>query len=124
MEGKDETRTEKKTNSHDFMRGNGSDARTGGIDSRAKILIKNVVTIVSSNEATDGKSHTLAEQTGRDVAKVAAGHTDYRTTRQYRSKLFALAKACLHLLYPLGIGIEIVERLRQETGHVDRIGTS
>ena len=26
MEGKDETRTEKKTNSHDFMRGNGSDA--------------------------------------------------------------------------------------------------
>ena len=53
----------------------------------------------------------MAEETGCDVTEVTARHTDYQLVGQA-------------LLLHAGVCIEIVECLRQETGHIDRVGRS
>ena len=53
----------------------------------------------------------MTEESGCDVTEVTARHTDYQLVGQT-------------LLLHAGVGIEIVECLRQEAGHIDRVGRS
>ena len=76
-----------------------------------QILEEDVVGIVGSDEALDGQPHLLAKECRTDIAKVARRHTHHELV-------------CQALLLHLRIGIEIVESLRQETCHIDRIGRS
>ena len=51
----------------------------------------------------------MTEESGCDVAEVAARHADNQLVSET-------------LLLHAGIGIEIIECLRQEAGYVDRVG--
>ena len=51
----------------------------------------------------------MTEESGCDVAEVAARHADDQLVGEA-------------LLLHAGIGVEIIESLRQEAGHVDRVG--
>ena len=53
----------------------------------------------------------MTEESGCDVTEVTARHTDYQLVGQT-------------LLLHAGVGVEIVECLRQEAGHIDRVGRS
>ena len=56
--------------------GNGSNAGMRCINARLQILEKDIIAIVGSDKAFYGKSHTLAEESGSDVAEIAAGYTN------------------------------------------------
>ena len=79
--------------------------------SRLQIIVEDVVGIVGCNETLHRQTHHLAEQSGRDVAEISARHAYHQ--------LVSLTE-----LLHLGIGVEIVKCLRQETGHIDGIGRS
>ena len=57
----------------------------------------------------DGQSHLMTEESGCDVAEVSAGHADHQLV-------------CQSLLLHACIGVEVVESLRQESCHIDRVG--
>ena len=76
---------------------------------RLQVFIEDVVGIVGSNESLDGQSHLVSEQCRADVAEVSAGYTHHQLVCQSQ---------CFHA----GIGIEVVESLRQKTCHVDAVG--
>ena len=88
--------------------GNGSDGRTGIILSGLQVLIEYVIAVVGRYKTLHRQTHALAEQTGRYIAKVTARHTYHHIIR-------------LTFFLQLCVGIEIIECLRQETGHVNRI---
>ena len=75
---------------------------------RLQVFEENVVGIIGSDESFDGESHRVSEQGRTDIAEVSAWHT-------YDEVI------CFSLLFHAGIGIEIVESLRQETRHVDAV---
>ena len=89
--------------------GNGSDAGTRRINARLQVLEENVIAVVGSDKAFHGQSHTLPEESGSDVTEVTAGYT--------HDGIVSLAGT-----FQLSIGIKVIERLRQETRHVDGIG--
>ena len=74
-----------------------------------QVFIEDVVGVVGSNEALDGQSHSVAEQCRADVAEIAAGHTHHEIVGFSQS-----LDSC--------VGVEVVERLRKEAGHVDGVG--
>ena len=84
----------------------------GMVFARLQILIKHIVGVVGSNESFHGESHALGDETCRDVAEVSAGRT--------KNELLVLSQ---QFLPELGVGVEIVECLGQETGHIDAVGT-
>ena len=76
-----------------------------------KVVVEDVVGIVGGNEALHGKPHLAAEEGRADVAEIARGHAHHQVVGQSQG---------LHA----GIGVEIIERLGQEAGHVDGVGRS
>ena len=74
-----------------------------------QVLVEDIVAVVGGNEALDGEPHTVGKESGTEVTEVAAGHTDDQPVG-------------LALTLHLGIGIEVVERLREEAGHIDGVG--
>ena len=74
-----------------------------------QVLIKYIVAIVGSNKTFDRQAHLLSKQAGCDVTKVSARYTNHCIIG-FSGTL------------QLGIGIEIIECLRQKTSHIDRIG--
>ena len=74
-----------------------------------QILVEDIVGIVGSNESLDGESHLVTKEGCADVAKVATWNAHHQ--------IVSLALS-LHSC----VSIEVIECLRQETGHVDTIG--
>ena len=74
-----------------------------------QIVIEYIVGIVCGNEAFDRKPHPVSEKSGGYIAEIAARHTDHELR-------------CLSESLHTGVGIEIIECLRQESGHIDRVG--
>ena len=72
-------------------------------------MIENIVPVIGRDEPLHWQSHPFGEQSRRQIAEIAARHAD-----DDRSRQAGLAQP--------GIGVEIVERLRQEARDVDRIG--
>ena len=81
------------------------------INARKQIVVEDVVGIVGCNKMLYWQSHALRKESGCDIAEVATWHTDSQVV-------------CFAQLLSLCIGIEIIECLRQEACHVDRIGRS
>ena len=90
--------------------GNGGNTGTRRINTRLQILEEDIIAVIGSDKAFHGKSHTLAEEAGSDVTEVTAGYT--------HDGIASLAGT-----FQLSIGIKVIECLRQETRHVDGIGT-
>ena len=88
--------------------GNGGNGRTGIVLSCLQILIENIILIVGGDKTADGQAHLFAEQACSNVTKVSARHTDDGIL-------------CPAGLLQLRIGIKVIECLRQETCHVDRV---
>lgn len=88
--------------------GDRSDRRPGLVISRLQIVIENIVPVIGRNEPLHWQSHPFGEQSRRQIAEIAARHAD-----DDRSRQAGLAQP--------GIGVEIVERLRQKARDVDRI---
>ena len=76
-----------------------------------QILVENVVGVVGGYKSFDGQPHHVAENACRDVAEIATWHADHQ--------VIGLAS----FLEP-GVGIEVIEGLGQEAGHVDGVGGS
>ena len=76
-----------------------------------KIFVEDVIGVVGGDETLHGQTHPLAEQTCADVSEIAGWDAN--------NHLIGLA----HTLQ-LSVGVEIIERLGKETGHIDGVGGS
>ena len=83
--------------------------RTRIVLASLQVLVEYVVGIVGSDETADGQSHLVTEQSSTNVAEVATGNAHDDVVSQAKS-------------LNAGDGIEIVECLGQEAGHVDGVG--
>ena len=77
---------------------------------RLQILIEDIIGIVGRDEPMHRQPHALTNKSRADVSEVATGHTGHG---------LALPPSTLQL----GTGIEIIKALRQETCHIDAVGT-
>ena len=98
--------------------GKGLLAGHGVVFAGLQVVEEHVVGIVGCDEMAHGQSHAGAEQSGGDVAEVAAGHAD----DEVGADGIAVVDGQRAHALELGIGVEVVERLRQEAGHVDGVG--
>ena len=79
------------------------------IDARVEVVQEDVVAVVGGDEVRHGQPHTVRDESGGKVTEVAAGHTHDET--------LGTADA-VHL----GVGVEVIEGLRQEARDVDGVG--
>ena len=89
--------------------GDGGNGRTRRINTRIQIFQEYVVAIIGCDEVLDRQSHPTGEKAGGDISEVTAGDGDHQVVG-------------LTYLVQLGIRIEVIERLRKETGYVDGVG--
>ena len=89
--------------------GDGLYRRPRRILAALQVVQKDIVAVVGRNETLDRQSHPLGKESRCNVAEVTARHGNHHFV-------------CLAQAIQLCIRVEIVEGLRQETSHVDRIG--
>ena len=88
------------------------DSRNGGtrrVNPRVQVFQEHVVAVVGSHETFDWQPHPMCKQTSCDIAEVSTGDGYHQLVR------FAY-------FIQLRIRVEVVERLRKETCHIDGVG--
>ncbi len=89
--------------------GNGCHGGARRVDGGLEVVEEHVVAVVGCDEMFHRQSHPVGKKSGGDVPEVPAGNGNDKAVR-------------LSHAVELGIGVEIVERLREETGNIDGVG--
>ena len=86
-----------------------SERRDAACKPRVQVFQEHVVAVVGSHKTFDRQPHPMCKQTSCDIAEVSTGDGYYQLVR------FAY-------FIQLRIRVEVVERLRKETCHIDGVG--